>query len=118
MVKKKTTEQKSHDEGVQTIVNELERDHWNVKANLEGNEKPSKINRFMPDIDATKGNLRRICQVVTEKDFKDDKSEYIDFKHYCEEYDFHLYVVDKDGHRKEIDPRTLGKNKDNLLENK
>ncbi|HLN45990.1 MAG TPA: hypothetical protein VK209_09825 [Candidatus Sulfotelmatobacter sp.] len=106
---RKTIERESHDESVQTIANELKRDNWNVKANLEGNEKPSKINGFLPDIEATKGGLKRICQVLTEKDFKGNKSEYIDFKHYCEEYDFHLFVVDQNGNRREIDPRTLEK---------
>ena len=109
MVKKKVDKQKSHDESVRTIADELKQDNWDVKANVEGSEKPAKIGGFTPDIEAHKGNLRRICEVVTEKDFKGDKERYIEFKNYCDEYDFHLYVVDKDGKRKEIDPKTLGK---------
>ena len=109
MVKKKSNEQNSHNECVRTIVDELKQDKWNVKAAVEGEEKPSKIGAFTPDIDATKGCLRRICQVVTEKDFKCDKQAYIEFRNYCEEYDFHFYVVDKDGKRREIDPRKLVK---------
>ena len=112
MVKKKTVEQKRHDEGVHNLAEELKADKWDVKANAEGAKKPSNVGTFTPDIEATKGGLRRICEVVTEKDFRDNKAEYIDFKHYCEEYDFHFYVVDKDGKRREVDPRTLGeKNK-------
>jgi len=112
MVKKNTVRVKSHDHYVRGLADELEQDDWNVKANVKGAERPSKIGGFTPDIEATKGDLRRICQVVTEKDFKGDKAEYIDFKHYCDEYDFHFYVVDKDGKRREVDPRTLGeKNK-------
>jgi hypothetical protein len=107
MARKKTVEKKSHDEFVRAVADELARDKWNVKANVEGIEKPSKIGTFTPDIEATKGELRRICQVVTEKDFKGDKQAYIEFRNYCDEYDFHFYVVDKDGKRREIDPKAL-----------
>lgn len=108
---KKVDKQNSHDKHVRELANELKQDKWNVKANLENAEKPSKISGFIPDIEATKGDLRRICQVVSEKDFKGDKAEYIDFKNYCAEYDFHFFVVDKDGKRREVDPRTLGEKK-------
>jgi len=109
---KKTAEKKSRDECVRSIAGELKQNHWTVKANVEGTEKPSPIGPFTPDIDATKkGCLRRICEVATEKDFNGNKQKFIDFRHYCEEYDFHFYVVDKDGKRREIDPKTLGKSK-------
>ena len=109
MVKKNAHERNSHDESVRGLADELKQDKWDVKANVEGSEKPSKIGSFTPDIEATKGGLRRICEVVTEKDFQGDKQRYTEFKNYCDEYDFHLYVVDKDGKRRQIDPRTLGK---------
>ena len=110
MVKKKAAEQKGHDECVREIVDELKRDHWDVKANVEGEEKPEKIGGFTPDIEARKGCLGRICEVLTEKDFE-DKQRYIEFKNYCDEYDFSLYVIDKDGKRRKIDPATFGKKK-------
>ena len=47
--------------------------------------------------------------MLTEKDFGGDKQRYIEFKNYCDEYDFRLYVVDKDGKRRQIDPETFGK---------
>jgi len=109
MGKKKTEGQKSHDECVRAIADELRKDKWEVKANVEGGEKPSKIGAFTPDIEAKKGCLRRICEVVTEKDFGGDKERYIEFKNYCDEYDFHFYIVDKDGKRRQIDPRTFRK---------
>jgi hypothetical protein len=110
MVKKKANEPKSHDECVRELADELKRDKWDVKANVKDEEKPAKIGPFMPDIEATKkGCLRRICEVVTEKDFGGDKQRYIEFKNYCNEYDFHFYIVDKDGKRREIDPKTFGK---------
>ena len=110
MVKKNANAQKSHDECVKEIAEELKADKWDVKANVEGAEKPSKIGAFTPDIEATKkGCLRRVCEVLTEKDFGGDKERYIEFKNYCDEYDFHFYVVGKDGKRREIDPSTFGK---------
>jgi hypothetical protein len=109
MAKKKAEEKASHDECVRTIAEELRQDKWDVKANVPGEEKPAKIGEFTPDIEAKKGCLRRICEVMTEKDFKGDKERYIEFKNYCDEYDFHLYVIDKDGKRRKIDPQTFGK---------
>jgi hypothetical protein len=109
MSKKKAQDPKSHDECVRELASELKRDKWTVKANVEGEEKPAKIGEFTPDIEAQKGCLRRICEVLTEKGFRGDKKRYIEFKNYCDEYDFSLYVVDKDGNRRKIDPATFGK---------
>jgi hypothetical protein len=47
--------------------------------------------------------------VLTEETFEGDKERYIEFKNYCDEYDFHFCTVDKDGKRKQIDPKTIGK---------
>ncbi len=109
MVKKKAEEQGSHDECVRVVANELKKENWQVKANLEGFEKPDAIKGISPDIEAKKGCLRRICEVATEEMFAGDKERYIELRNYCDEYDFHFYVVGKDGKRKEIDPSTFGK---------
>ena len=109
MPKKKADNRKSHDECVRAIADELKQDKWDVKGNLEGEDKPPKIGGVTPDIEAQKGCLKRICEVLTEKDFAGDKQRYIEFKNYCDEYDFHLYVIDKDGKRRQIDPKTFGK---------
>jgi hypothetical protein len=87
----------NHDKCVRTIAEDLKKDNWLVKANVQGYEKPSEISGVVPDVLAHKGCLKRICHVVTEKDFEGDKSRYRDFKNYCREYDFHLYVVDQNG---------------------
>ena len=111
MVKKKEADElKGHDACVREIAEELKLDRWDVKANVEGEEKPEKIGEFMPDIEAQKGCLKRICEVLKEEDFKGDKQRYIEFKNYCDEYDFSLYVIDKNGKRRKIDPKTFGKN--------
>ena len=107
MGKKNAYQHKSRRESIRRLVDELKDDKWKVKANVEGTEKPPKIGGFTPDILATKGDLKRICEVLTEKDFGGDKQRYIEFKAYCDEYDFHFYVIDKDDKRRQIDPNNF-----------
>ena len=110
MVRKKADANKLHDECVRNIADELRKDKWKVKANLEGWDQPSKAGAFTPDVEARKeGCLPRICEVATREMFMGDKQRYIELKNYCDEYDFHFYVVDKDGKRRQVDPATLGK---------
>lgn len=92
------------------VAEEMKKDMWEVKADLPGFEKPSEIGQFKPDIMAKKkGCMSRICEVVTEDMFEGDKQRYIEVKNYCDEYDFHMYLVDKNGKRREINPQTLNK---------
>lgn len=108
MVKKEANE--SHDACVLAIAEELQKDKWEVTANLPGWRKPSEVGSRVPDVEAKKeGCLTRICEVATEEMFKGDKNRYIEFKNYCDEYDFHFYVVGKDGKRQQVDPETFGK---------
>ncbi len=110
MSKKKQPESTEHDSCVRQIAEEMKNDMWEVKANLPGFEKPDEIGNFKPDLVANKkGCLKRICEVVTEDMFKDHPERYIEVKNYCDEYDFHFYVIDKEGKRKEIDPETFKK---------
>ena len=111
MTEKKGKAQISRDACVRAVADELKRDNWTVKADLEGYEKPSEIGKgYLPDIQAEKkGCLTRICEVATPEMFEGNKERYVEFKNYCDEYDFHLYVVDKDGKRRQIDPETFGK---------
>jgi hypothetical protein len=109
-MKKKAQEENSHDSCVREIAEEMKKDKWEVKADVPGFEKPPKVGEFQPDLVAKKdGCLSRICEVVTEDMFEGDKQRYIEVKNYCDEYDFHFYVVDKDGKRRQVDPKTLGK---------
>jgi hypothetical protein len=113
LTEKKSKAENSHDECVRAVADELKRDNWNVKADLEGYEKPSTIGKgYLPDIKAEKkGCLTRICEIATPEMFEGNQEEYLRVKNYCDEYDFRFYVVDKDGKRKQIDPETFGKNK-------
>lgn len=95
---------------IRQIADEMKKDNWEVHADLPGLKKPSKIGEYLPALEAKKkGCMSRICEVVTEEMFEGDKQRYLEVKNYCDEYDFHMYVVDKDGKRREIDPATLGK---------
>jgi hypothetical protein len=109
--KKKTQKnQDSPDACIRAVAEEMQKDKWEVKADLPGFEKPKEIGSFRPQILANKkGCMSRICEVVTEEMFEGDKQRYLEVKNYCDEYDFHMYVVDKDGKRREIDPTTLSK---------
>lgn len=107
MTKKKIAE--SHDACVLEIAKELKQDNWEVNANLEGWSKPSKVGPLVPDVQAKKkGCLTRICQVATPEMFEGNKERYLEFKNYCDEYDFHFYVI-KGGKRQQVDPQTFGK---------
>ncbi|HUK85506.1 MAG TPA: hypothetical protein VLU95_06570 [Candidatus Acidoferrum sp.] len=111
MMDEKKNKADDHDACVRAVAEELRRDNWTVKADLEGHDKPSEISKgYVPDIQAEKkGCLTRICEVATPEMFEGNKKRYVDFKNYCSEYDFHFYVVEKDGTRKQIDPETFGK---------
>ncbi|MGA2386559.1 MAG: hypothetical protein ABSG33_08500 [Candidatus Bathyarchaeia archaeon] len=100
---KKPEGSKVHDECVRTIAEDLKKDNWLVKANAEGWDKPSEVAGVVPDVVAHKGCLKRICQIVNEKDFAGDKANYRDFKNFCREYEFQLYVIDKDGKTRTVD---------------
>ena len=110
-MEKKIKTQVNHDSCVMAVAEELKRDNWTVKADLEGYEKPSTIaGSYVPDIQAEKkGCLTRICEIATADMFEGNKERYIEFKNYCDEYDFQMYVVDKNGKRQQIDPQIFGK---------
>ena len=105
----KEEDSKSHDACVLEIAEELKKDKWDVNADLEGWNKPSKMGPAIPDIVAKKeGCLTRICEVATPEMFNGDKVAYQDLKNFCAEYDFHFYIV-KDGKKVEVDPQDLTK---------
>jgi hypothetical protein len=111
MLEKKNKAESNHDACVRVVAEELKRDNWAVKADLEGYEKPSEIAKgYLPDVKAEKkGCITRICEIATPEMFEGNIQRYAEFKNYCNEYDFHMYVVDKDGVRRQIDPQTFGK---------
>ena len=122
MSEKETGKRTSHEACVRTVAEELKRANWNVKAKLEGFEKPQDVaNGYVPDIQAEKkGCMTKICEVATPEMFEGNLKKYIEFKQYCNNYDFQMFVVDKEGKRRKVDPETFGKNrsKQNIKPNK
>jgi hypothetical protein len=108
---KKNKSEENHDACVRAVAEDLKRDNWLVKANVEGFEKPSEVVKgYLPDVQAEKkGCITKICEIATPEMFEGNMQRYMEFKNYCSEYDFHMYVVDKDGKRRQIDPQTFGK---------
>jgi hypothetical protein len=109
--KNEKTKDNGHDACVRVVANELKKANWTVKADIAGYDKPAEVNKgYIPDIQAEKkGCVTRICEIATPEMFDGNMEKYIEFKNYCNEYDFHMYVVDKDGKRTRIDPQTLVK---------
>jgi len=106
----KKIEQENHDACIRVVAEELKRANWLVKANVEGYPKPPIIGEgYVPDIHAEKkGCVTRICEIATPEMFEGDIQKYAEFRNFCNEYDFHMYIVEKGGKRREIDPQTFG----------
>jgi hypothetical protein len=111
LTEKKPKPQDNREACVRVVAEELKRDNWTVRADLEGYEKPSVLAKgYVPDVQAEKkGCITRICEIATPEMFEGNMQRYLEFKNYCNEYDFHMYVVDKAGKRTQIDPQTFGK---------
>ena len=111
MSEKKNKSQENHEACVRAVAEELKRDNWLVKADAEGYAKPSEITKgYVPDVQAEKkGCVTRISEIATPEMFEGNIQKYLELKNYCNEYDFHMYVIDKDGKRRQIDPQTFGK---------
>jgi len=101
----------SHDACVRIVADELKKANWTVKADITGFDKPPEVMKgYVPDVQAEKkGCVTRICEIATPEMFDGDLQKYIELKNYCNEYDFHMYVVDKDGKRMKIDPQAFVK---------
>jgi len=109
LAKQKTEKPPSHDACVRNLAADLKKDNWLVQANARGWEKPSEIGGVVPDVVAHKGCLKRICQIVTKKDFEGNETQWRDFKNYCKEYNFQMYVIEKNGKLSPFNPEELTK---------
>ncbi len=57
--------QSKHDTKVRSIARKLERQGFDVKADIRGYEQPDTIRGFRPDVVGTKGRQRKIHEVET-----------------------------------------------------
>ena len=64
MSRSKRTQSK-HDTEVQAIAKKLEKQGYNVQADVPGFQQPKTIGGYRPDVIAKKGNQRKIVEVET-----------------------------------------------------
>lgn len=92
--------QSDHDTCVRNKATRWKNDGWSVKADLENWDKPSEIGGYVPDIEASKTHITRICEVETEDTFEPDRKQWETFKKYCEThsgFSFWLFIAKKGG---------------------
>jgi len=84
-VKNKRTKvgQKRHDEGVKRSADWYKNKGFGIKVDLPGEEKPKKINGFIPDIIATKGKKEIVIEVETKQTANTDKEQQGAFRNYA-----------------------------------
>ncbi len=70
--KRSTRSQSRHDKAAQKRAEQLQRQGFEVKADLKGFKQPDTIRGLRPDIDARKGKQRVIVEVETPES-KDDR---------------------------------------------
>jgi len=70
-----TNAQAKHDAKVKEMAQELEKQGFHVKADIEGYEQPGTIRGLRPDIMATKGRDTRIIEVETEDTLKSERDQ-------------------------------------------
>ena len=76
--------QKNHDTCVEGKAIEWKNDGYMVFADIEGWNKPEKIEGHIPDVIAKKKGVARICEVETEDTLEDHRPQREAFKRYAE----------------------------------
>lgn len=71
-----------HNQKVEQIANELEKNGWYVQVDLPGWDKPNGIgkNQRIPDIKATKSGAERLIEVETKISITRDKPQHQTFR--------------------------------------
>jgi len=82
MAKRTKKKQSQHDSRVKKIAKNLERDGWNVQADILGFNQPDPIgkNNLIPDITAQKKGAKRIIEVETPETINKDKKQHETFR--------------------------------------
>ena len=82
MRKRSKSQQQKHDRKVRSEAKKYQKSGWNVKADVKGYKKPSKIgkHRRIPDIEATKRGTRHIVEVETKDTINSDKAQRSTFR--------------------------------------
>jgi hypothetical protein len=82
MAKRSVSKQTKHDSKVKQIAQQLQKQRYNVKADLPGYQRPAPIGKGKrrPDIEATKGAKRKIIEVETPETLEHDKKQHTTFR--------------------------------------
>lgn len=82
MSKRTPQRQSKHDRKVKQIAQQLEREGWNVEADISGYRSPEGIGKRgrIPDIRATKAGAERIIEVETPSTMQKDKEQHETFR--------------------------------------
>lgn len=102
MASRSRRDENAHDKGVERVADRLERDGWNVRADIAGWPQPRTIAGRRPDVIATKRGSRRIIEVETDR--SDDHRQHEKFRRHQSQKantKFIGYVVDSIGRRRE-----------------
>ena len=76
MARKRTSRSQSkHDQAVKQRAEQLQRQGFEVKADLKGWDQPSTIRGVRPDVDARKGKQRVIVEVETPESKNDARAQ-------------------------------------------
>lgn len=89
--------QTKHNKKVKEISKKLEREGWNVKADIQGYDDTPLVAGKQPDIFATKSGHTRIYEVETRDSVDQDKDQISTFKRHEGQKpntSFHLIVVE------------------------
>lgn len=103
MARRSQEQQTAHDKGVLAEARELERDGWNVRADVteEEFEQPPEVGGHRPDVYATKRGGTRIVEIETDLD--DDHDQHSAFRRSAGQTGakFYGWIVDNGGNRRE-----------------
>lgn len=82
MSKRSPQQQSKHDRKVRQIAQQLERQGWNVEADVSGYKSPKGIGKDgrIPDIRATKSGAERLVEVETPATLQKDKKQHEAFR--------------------------------------
>jgi hypothetical protein len=82
MTKRSPQKQNKHDLKVEKRAKKLEREGWNVKADLKGFDRPDPIGKYghIPDIQAKKAGATKLIEVETGDTLQKDKKQHEAFR--------------------------------------
>lgn len=80
MAKRNSKSQSKHDFKVRQTAKKLERQGWDVDADIPGFQQPDPIGKFRPDIRARKRGAERIIEVETPETMEKDEKQHQAFR--------------------------------------